>query len=99
MRATAENVADVLGQRPNIGSLAAGNAQATAVTGEVEQLQLVNRYLTGFPLHFDALSGQFVERLAIALECRIHRWNLAYGAKETKQGRFQVRLRKRYRTL
>lgn len=74
----AEHTADILGQRANIRTLAAAYAQTTCaqVFAQIEQHQFEDIDFARLALDDDPLACQFVKRLPIPLQGRVHRRNL-----------------------
>ena len=92
MSAAGKRLADVLGQCPDIGSLAAPHAQAATFAGKSEQVQRMDRHFARLAFDRHALSRQFIERAAVTLQCRMHWWSLANQAVEGLQYPFKVSL-------
>ncbi len=67
---------NVFGQGADIGSLGAMHPEFQQRRLPAQQLQAVDGDRPGFPLYLLARPGQFVERLTLVLECRVHRWYL-----------------------
>jgi hypothetical protein len=45
----------------------------------------MDEHRAGFTLNFDALTGQLVQRLSVALQRRIHGWNLGNRPEKSRQ--------------
>src|SRR5690606_18772366 len=71
--AAAQRFADVLGKHPDVGSLAAGHADAQTLAVEAERLDPVYPDAPRWPLEDLPGARILVERLAVALERRMHR--------------------------
>src|SRR5690606_23385612 len=85
----AERGTDVHREAPHIGTLAAADAYPEALAVEVEQLEHMNGHAARGPFELDAGARVFVQRLAVALERRVHRRNLLDLAAKTAQHRLQ----------
>ncbi len=86
--ATTQRLADVFGQRPDVGSLAAGhshfNSRLRFFHKVKSQIQLMNHDLAGVPLDLHAGAGVFVQCLAVLLQCAVHRRHLPDRSCETQ---------------
>jgi hypothetical protein len=91
MRATTKSIANILHERPDVSPFAARDAQTTTLACVIEKLQIVNRHLAWRTLDLNSLPGQLVQRFSVALECRVHRWNLGNRTAKGNQRRLQRR--------
>ena len=98
VRPAAQRGTDVLGQRAHIKALAAldSDRRLTRVPGD--RPQAIDPHGSRAALDFDALPGQPVQRLAAALERRMHRRHLLEASSEAGQNRREGRLRHRDRS-
>ena len=74
--ATAQRLADVLGQGADVGSLAARHVDHQAGILPVDDVDGVNRDLARCALDFETGTGVLVERTAVLLQRRVHRRHL-----------------------
>ena len=93
VRAAAQRLADVLGQRADVGALAAGASIAApasvTVPGDHVDAWIVTRARRALDL--DAGAGVFVQRLAVVLERGVHRRHLVDRAGERARTRRRSR--------
>src|SRR5437868_1153090 len=90
MRAGPERRADVLGERADIGSLAAANAQLDERRSEAEELEAADLHRATRALDALALARELVERHAVALQRRMHRRHLLDGAAKAAEDRLEL---------
>src|SRR5690606_38633887 len=82
VRAATQALADVGGQRADVGALAAANPDRRAPGGEGKRVDRVNRHAPRGALDRYAGTRVLVQRTAVALERRVHRWHLLDRADE-----------------
>ena len=93
-----QRMGKILGQRADVGSFAAGDPQTTAITGKIEQLQVMDGHFARRALDFDSLPGEVVEGLPVSLECRVHRRNLSNRAAKVGHGGLEFAVPEVHRT-
>ena len=91
--ANSQNLTEVMSQAAHVGTLAAldlhrGRCNRSGLEGH--QLITINGNFARRPRHYDALSGQLVERLTALLEGRHHRRHLRDHAPKLLQRRLQI---------
>src|SRR5690606_27457538 len=89
MGAATQAAADVLRKRPYVRALAALNRNVRLKPVKAQELQLVNGDFPGRPVQLYSLTRVLIERLAVALQGRIHRRYLFDLAPEFLQRRVQ----------
>ncbi|MNM98422.1 hypothetical protein D3C81_1109530 [compost metagenome] len=90
VRSAAQRLAEILDQSANVGALAAGYRQIGKRRLETGQLKTFNSNRTRLALHYLAGTRQLVQRLAIALERRVHRRYLLDWPPKARQQRLQL---------
>ena len=85
MRAAAQHLAEVGSQRPYISSFGAAQLTFQFRTVQPQPPQFVNRHLARRAFDFNPLARQLVQRLAIALDRRVHRRRLLDHTGEAPQ--------------
>ncbi|MPN35295.1 hypothetical protein SDC9_182792 [bioreactor metagenome] len=85
MRATAECIANIGSQHPDIGALAAGDPQCQRIAGECQAFDGMNGHRPRLTLNLDTLARQFVEWATIPLQCRMHGRNLLDSTGKLRQ--------------
>src|SRR5690606_18872988 len=83
VRTAAHGLREVFGQRADISALGTAHAQAGLGPAHRQQFERVDGHRSCLTLHLDALAGQTVQRLAVALEGGIHGWHLRNRAQVT----------------
>src|SRR3546814_11804069 len=86
MSAATQLAADVLGKGANICTLAALNRNFRLKPVKAQEFQFINSDFSGRPVQLYSLTRVLIERLAIALQGRIHGWNLFDRSEERRVG-------------
>src|SRR5437588_876756 len=97
VRHRAESLAEILGQRPDIGSLAAAHANLQQRGPQGDFFQFKDLHPARCALDALAAPRELVERNAASLERRMHRRHLLYRSAKTLQDREDLRLGNLYR--
>src|SRR5262245_26403069 len=87
MCSASELFADLFRDRTDIGALTAVDLELQSVAFERGEFVAIDGHNTRPTLHFDAASGQFVQRLSLVLDRREHRrYLLELAAKSLEHG-------------
>ena len=97
MPTTAQQLAEILGDSAHIGALAAVNIELHLIASVRQQIVAIDVNVARSALHFNALSREFVKRLATMFDGRIHGRNLVELAGELKQSLAHLRFRDAHR--
>ena len=87
----AERRAEIGGQGPEVGALAAHHPETDVGRRDLLHLDGVDHHLAGLAHHLDALAGQLVEAAAAVVDGRVHRGHLLDAAQEGLAGRLHLR--------
>src|SRR5206468_7959114 len=89
MGTATERSADVFAERADVGALAAAHVDIPQIRLAVDDANRIDAHRARGALDLDAGAGVFVQRLAVALEGRVHRRDLLDHADEAVAGGLQ----------